>query len=27
LIAFPWMMDKLITFTRGLLMNIPSYIR
>lgn len=27
LIAFPWMMDKLISFTRELLMNIPNYIR
>lgn len=27
LIAFPWMMDKLTSFTRELLMNIPTYIR
>jgi len=27
LIAFPWMMDKMINFTRDLLMNIPNYIR
>ena len=27
LIAFPWMMDKLTSFTRELLMNIPNYIR
>lgn len=27
LIAFPWMMDKMINFTRELLMNIPIYIR
>lgn len=27
LIAFPWMMDKLVNFTRDLLMNIPVYLR
>jgi flagellar biosynthesis protein FliQ len=27
LIAFPWMMDKMVTFTRDLLMNIPVYLR
>jgi flagellar biosynthesis protein FliQ len=27
LIAFPWMMDKMINFTRELFMNIPTYIR
>ena len=27
LIAFPWMMDKIITFTRDLFMNIPNYIQ
>jgi flagellar biosynthesis protein FliQ len=27
LIAFPWMMDKMINFTRDLMMNIPIYIR
>ncbi|MDQ7032294.1 MAG: flagellar biosynthesis protein FliQ [Desulfonauticus sp.] len=27
LIAFPWMMDKMITFTRNLLLNLPNYIR
>jgi|UniRef100_U5FCC9 flagellar biosynthetic protein FliQ len=27
LIAFPWMMDKMLNFTRELLMNIPTYIR
>jgi len=27
LIAFPWMMDKMMTFTRELLMNIPTYVR
>ncbi len=27
LIAFPWMMDKLIYFTRDLFLNFPQYIR
>jgi len=27
LIAFPWMMDKMLNFTRELFMNIPAYIR
>jgi flagellar biosynthetic protein FliQ len=27
LIAFPWMMDKMLNFTRDLFMNIPTYIR
>lgn len=27
LIAFPWMMDKMLNFTRELFMNIPTYIR
>jgi len=27
LIAFPWMMDKMISFTRDLLMNIPTYLQ
>jgi len=27
LVAFPWMMDKLVTFTRDLLMNIPVYLK
>ncbi len=27
LIAFPWLMDKMINFTRDLLMNIPNYIK
>lgn len=26
LIAFPWIMDKMITFTRNLLLNLPNYI-
>ncbi|WP_029457025.1 flagellar biosynthesis protein FliQ [Solidesulfovibrio alcoholivorans] len=27
LLAFPWMMDKMINFTRDLFMNIPNYLR
>lgn len=27
LVAFPWMLDKMVTFTRNLIMNIPDYIR
>ncbi|MDL2307355.1 flagellar biosynthesis protein FliQ [Desulfovibrio sp. OttesenSCG-928-C06] len=27
LIAFPWIMNKLVTFTQELFMNIPNYIR
>ncbi len=27
LIAFPWIMDKMITFTRELLLNFPNYIK
>jgi flagellar biosynthetic protein FliQ len=27
LIAFPWIMDKMITYTRELLLNLPNYIR
>jgi flagellar biosynthetic protein FliQ len=27
LIAFPWIMDKILTFTRELFLNIPNYIR
>ncbi|WP_300159007.1 flagellar biosynthesis protein FliQ [Solidesulfovibrio sp.] len=27
LLAFPWMMDKMINFTRDLFMNIPMYLR
>lgn len=27
LLAFPWMMDKMINFTRELFMNIPTYLR
>ena len=27
LIAFPWIMDKLINYTREIFLNFPSYIR
>lgn len=27
LIAFPWMMDKMMTFTRNLIIDLPKYIR
>lgn len=27
LISFPWIMDKMVTFTRDLFLNIPTYIR
>lgn len=27
LIAFPWIMDKMISFTREVFINIPNYIR
>lgn len=27
LIAFPWMMDKMTTFTRNLILEIPTYIK
>lgn len=27
LLAFPWMMDKMLNFTRELFMNIPTYLR
>lgn len=27
LIAFPWIMDKMINYTRDLLLNLPNYIR
>lgn len=27
LIAFPWIMDKMITYTRELFLNLPNYIR
>ena len=27
LLAFPWIMDKIITYTREIFLNIPTYIR
>ncbi|BFR47091.1 flagellar biosynthesis protein FliQ [Nitratidesulfovibrio sp. HK-II] len=27
LISFPWIMDKMITYTREVFLNIPNYIR
>ncbi|WP_291330059.1 flagellar biosynthesis protein FliQ [Desulfovibrio sp. UCD-KL4C] len=27
LIAFPWIMDKMIDFTRNIFLNLPNYIR
>ena len=27
LVAFPWIMDKMITFTREVIINIPTYVR
>lgn len=27
LVAFPWMLDKMVTFTRNLILNLPDYIR
>ncbi|HBE94387.1 MAG TPA: flagellar biosynthetic protein FliQ [Desulfovibrio sp.] len=27
LIAFPWIMDKMMTYTRNLFLNLPNYIR
>ena len=27
LLAFPWIMDKMISFTHNLFINIPNYIR
>lgn len=27
LLAFPWIMDKMVTFTRNLILNIPNYVR
>lgn len=27
LIAFPWMMDRMVTFTRNLFLELPKYIR
>ena len=27
LLAFPWILDKMVTFTRNLILNIPNYVR
>ncbi|MBN2139995.1 MAG: flagellar biosynthesis protein FliQ [Desulfovibrionaceae bacterium] len=27
LIAFPWIMDKMTTYTRDLFLNLPNYVR
>lgn len=27
LISFPWIMDKMVTYTRNLFLNLPQYIR
>jgi len=27
IIAFPWIMNKMITYTQNLLLNLPNYIR
>ena len=27
LLALPWIMDQILTFTRGVLVNIPNYVR
>ncbi len=27
IIAFPWIMDKMITYTRDIFINLPNYIR
>jgi len=27
IIAFPWLMDKMVSFTRDLMLNIPQYIQ
>ena len=27
LLAFPWIMDKLVTYTREIFLNFPNYIR
>lgn len=27
IIFFPWMMDTIVTFTHGLIVNIPNYVR
>ncbi len=27
LISFPWMLDKMVTYTREIFLNIPTYLR
>lgn len=27
ILAFPWLMDQMVTFTRELMLNLPQYIR
>ncbi len=27
LVAFPWMLDRMVTFTRNIIIEIPNYIR
>jgi len=27
ILAFPWIMDKMITYTTNLLLNLPNYVR
>lgn len=27
LISFPWIMDKMVTYTRNIFLNLPQYIR
>lgn len=27
IIAFPWLMDTMVTFTRDLMLNLPAYIK
>ncbi len=27
LVAFPWIMDKMVTYTRELFLNLPTYIK
>ena len=27
IITFPWLMDKMVSFTRDLMLNLPDYIR
>jgi flagellar biosynthesis protein FliQ len=27
IVAFPWLMDRMVSYTRDLILNIPNYIR